>query len=47
MELTKQLELLKQLCEIDGVSGGEEKVADWLKTICRRIARCALMHWAT
>ena len=31
MELTKQLELLKQLCEIDGVSGGEEKVADWLK----------------
>ena len=32
MELTKQLELLKQLCEIDGVSGGEEKVADWLKT---------------
>ena len=31
MELTKQLELLKQLCEIDGVSGGAEKVADWLK----------------
>ena len=28
MELTKQLELLKQLCEIDGVSGGEKKVAD-------------------
>ena len=25
MELTKQLELLKQLCEIDGVSGGEER----------------------
>ena len=23
MELTKQIELLKQLCEIDGVSGGE------------------------
>lgn len=43
MELTKQLELLKQLCEIDGVSGGEEKVADWLKNLaggCKVRTRC-------
>lgn len=31
MEQTKQLQLLKELCEIDGVSGCEGKVAQWLK----------------
>ena len=27
MELTKQLEMLKELCALDGVSGCEERVA--------------------
>ncbi len=30
MEQTRQLTWLKELCQIDGVSGGEDKVADWI-----------------
>ena len=32
MELTKQLEMLKELCALDGVSGCEERVAEYLRT---------------
>lgn len=31
MELTKQLEMLKELCTLDGVSGCEERVAEYLR----------------
>ena len=31
MELTKQLEMLKELCALDGVSGCEERVAEYLR----------------
>lgn len=38
MELNTKLEWLEQLCQIDGVSGAEDRVAEWILAICRRIA---------
>ena len=32
MEQTNRLNLLKELCAIDGVSGCEGKVAQWIKS---------------
>ena len=30
MELNTKLEWLEQLCQIDGVSGAEDRVAEWI-----------------